>query len=62
MTKYLRRVVTGHTPEGKSVILSDGMAPNVRTKNTGADFIEIWNTSETPALINATEPEPTDGP
>ena len=62
MTKFLRRVVTGHTPEGKSVILSDGMAPNVRTKNTGVDFIEIWNTAETPAPINATEPEPTDGP
>lgn len=62
MTKHLRRVVTGHDSNGKSLILSDGMAPNVRTKNTGVDFIEIWNTNTTPAPITATEPEPTNGP
>ena len=58
----VRRVVTGHDAGGKSVFLSDGMVPNVRTRHTGVDFIEIWNTQRAPAVIRATEPEPTDGP
>lgn len=61
MTKGARRVVTGHTASGKSVVLSDGMPPNVRSKNTGVDFIEIWRSGTTPAPLYATEPEPTDG-
>jgi mannose-6-phosphate isomerase-like protein (cupin superfamily) len=62
MPKPARRVVTGHDANGKSVVLSDGMPPNVRDKGTDVDFIEIWNTSATPAPIRSTEPEPTDGP
>jgi hypothetical protein len=62
MPRYVRRVVTGHTPEGKSVVLSDGTPPNIRDRGTGVDFIEIWNTQCSPAPIVATEPEPTDGP
>lgn len=62
MTRHIRRVVTGHDETGKSVILSDGMPPNVRTKNTDVDFIEIWNTDRTPAPILLHEDEPTDGP
>ncbi|HTP38898.1 MAG TPA: cupin domain-containing protein [Steroidobacteraceae bacterium] len=54
--------MTGHTASGKSVVLSDGMPPNVRTRNTGVDFIEIWRSAATPAPLYATEPEPTDGP
>jgi mannose-6-phosphate isomerase-like protein (cupin superfamily) len=57
-----RRVVTGHTPEGKSVVLSDGTPPNIRDRGTGVDFIEIWNTQSVPAIVTAEEPEPTDGP
>jgi hypothetical protein len=62
MPKQARRVVTGHDPSGKSIVLSDGMPPNVRDKKTGVDFIEIWNTPRVPATIVAQEPEPTDGP
>jgi mannose-6-phosphate isomerase-like protein (cupin superfamily) len=62
MPRYARRVVTGHTPEGKSVVLSDGQPPNIRDRGTGVDFIEIWNTASAPALVRADEPEPTDGP
>ncbi len=62
MTKPARRVVTGHDAQGKSVVISDGMPPNVRTKGTDVDFLEIWNTATTPAPLLATEPEPTDGP
>lgn len=57
-----RRVVTGHDPAGKSIVLSDGTPPNVRDRGTGVDFIEIWNTPGVPAIVTATEPEPTDGP
>ncbi|MGC3983063.1 MAG: cupin domain-containing protein [Steroidobacteraceae bacterium] len=60
--KFIRRVVTGHDVNGKSVILSDGMPPNVRDKGTDVDFVEIWNTAAAPAPIMAVEPEPTDGP
>ena len=45
MTKPARRVVTGHDAQGRSVVLSDGMPPNVRDKGTGVDFLEIWSTS-----------------
>src|SRR5277367_2897506 len=62
MTKAARRVVTGHDAVGKSVVLSDGMPPNVRDKGTGVDFLEIWNTVGAPASLEAEEPEPTDGP
>jgi Cupin domain len=62
MPKPARRIVTGHDDAGRSVVLSDAMPPNVRDKGTGVDFIEIWNTSATPAPICSHEPEPTDGP
>lgn len=62
MPRYARRIVTGHTPEGKSVVLSDGTPPNIRDRGTGVDFIEIWNTTASPAVVLADEPEPTDGP
>lgn len=62
MPRPARRIVTGHDESGRSVVLSDGMPPNVRDKGTGVDFIEIWNTTASPAAIRSTEPEPTDGP
>jgi hypothetical protein len=62
MPRYARRVVTGHTPEGKSVVLSDGAPPNIRDRGTGVDFIEIWNTSTVPTVVLADEADPTDGP
>jgi mannose-6-phosphate isomerase-like protein (cupin superfamily) len=61
MTRPARRVVTGHDAQGRSVILSDGAPPNIRTKGTGVDFLEIWSTAGAPACLDATEPEPTDG-
>lgn len=54
-----RRVVTGHAPDGRSVILSDDAAPATRTVADGAAFHEIWNTGAAPAPIAADEPEPT---
>lgn len=56
-----RRIVTGHDPSGKSVVLSDGPTPKTLDIGTAA-FHELWITAQTPAPIAATQPEPTDRP
>ncbi|XVU23554.1 cupin domain-containing protein [Actinoplanes sp. CA-054009] len=58
-----RRVVTGHTPTGVSVVLSDAPVPVSRDLPAdGVAFHEIWNTTATPAPLTATEDEPTTAP
>ncbi|MET0839098.1 MAG: cupin domain-containing protein [Marmoricola sp.] len=61
MSTVPRRVVTGHTPDGVSVVLSDGPVPVSRQNPAdGVGFHEIWNTEGAPALVTAIEPaEPT---
>ena len=56
-----RRVVTGHTADGVSVVLSDGPVPVSRSlPEDGVEFHEIWNTEGAPVRIVAAEPnEPT---
>jgi hypothetical protein len=50
MTKSIRRVVTGHDAQGKSILVIDGAAPNVSTRRTGAVTVtELWETTESPA-------------
>ena len=54
----VRRVVTGHDPDGKSVVLSDGPPPqhhNMSGPAVGADFVEIWSTPD--AVPNLTSVE-----
>lgn len=62
MTTAPRRVVTGHTSDGVSVVLSDGPVPVSRDlPEDGVSFHEIWNTEGAPARITATEnTEPTE--
>ncbi len=62
MSNVPRRVVTGHTPEGVSVVVSDGPAPLSRDlPDDGVSFHEIWNTEGAPATITAVEvTEPTE--
>jgi quercetin dioxygenase-like cupin family protein len=57
-----RRVVTGHNPDGVSVVLSDGPVPTHRyMPQDGVGFSEIWQTEDAPAPIHAVEPsEPTE--
>jgi mannose-6-phosphate isomerase-like protein (cupin superfamily) len=57
-----RRVVTGHSADGVSVVLSDGPVPVSRSlPDDGVEFHEIWNTEGAPARILAVEPcEPTE--
>ena len=60
MSDVPRRVVTGHTADGVSVVLSDGPVPVSRDlPDDGVSFHEIWNTAGAPARITATEDEPT---
>jgi mannose-6-phosphate isomerase-like protein (cupin superfamily) len=56
-----RRVVTGHDNSGKSVVLSDGPPPQrhpMHGPDVGADFYEIWNSTQTVPRLTAAEPEP----
>jgi mannose-6-phosphate isomerase-like protein (cupin superfamily) len=49
-------VVTGHTPDGVSVVVSDGPVPVTRElPEDGVAFHEIWSTEGAPAPINAVE-------
>ena len=62
MSSRPRRVVTGHTPDGVSVVVSDGPVPVSRElPEDGVAFHEIWNTTGAPALVSAREEvEPTE--
>ena len=59
-TAPFRRVVTGHDAQGRAIIQED--APPPRTQLVGGDrgamFYEVWNTRQTPALIDRTSGEP----
>jgi mannose-6-phosphate isomerase-like protein (cupin superfamily) len=63
MTNPPRRVVTGHTPDGVSVVVSDGLVPVSRQiPEDGVAFHEIWSTTGAPAPIDAVEDsDPTQG-
>jgi quercetin dioxygenase-like cupin family protein len=51
MIKTIRRVVTGHDPRGRSVIVSDGPSPHVLTIPGRTDFAltNLWVTDRAPA-------------
>lgn len=54
-----RRIVTGHTPDGRSIVLADGPVPHVRSV-PGARFDEVWSVASAPAAIGlAPAGEPT---
>ena len=67
MSEVTRRVVTGHRPDGRSVVVSDAVVPHVRGV-PGARFDEVWSTAATPERLDlapANEPTsetPTIGP
>lgn len=55
MASGIRRVVTGHDPNGKAVVLMDGPAPNVKVRPVGG-FVStlLWVTDTGPADISGT--------
>ncbi len=56
----VRRIVTGHDEQGRSVFLQDGPTPRVARIGGahGPLFFEVWNTREAPARIEAAPQEP----
>jgi mannose-6-phosphate isomerase-like protein (cupin superfamily) len=60
MGKAVRRVVTGHDAEGRSIVQQDGAPPRVVTLGgeAGTTFHELWNTRATPAPIDRASGEP----
>jgi hypothetical protein len=58
MAQQIRRVVTGHDADGKSVVLSDGPPPQhhpMQGPSVGADFVEIWSTPRPVPQLTSTE-------
>lgn len=56
-----RRIITGHLPDGRSVVLSDSPVPHVRSL-PGAQFDEVWSVPSAQVVLGL-EPagEPTSG-
>ncbi len=63
MSQNIRRVVTGHDENGKSVCISDGVATNVlkRDNRPGVALTNFWECTTTPAEYDGAE-ETVDGP
>ena len=63
MTPPVRRVVTGHNAQGKSIIVSDGPAPVVYSppRNPNVSLTDLWLTDRTPAS-NAGSADSTSAP
>ncbi|HEY2134449.1 MAG TPA: cupin domain-containing protein [Xanthobacteraceae bacterium] len=50
MPKNIRRVVTGHDAEGRSVFVMDGASPHVFSRGTGSVVVtDLWETHAAPA-------------
>jgi quercetin dioxygenase-like cupin family protein len=64
MTGFVRRIVTGHDKNGKSIVISDELTPTLKTNplRPGHRSTEVWRTNASPAPISATESDPTLGP
>lgn len=60
----IRRVVTGHDENGKAIVISDELAPAVRTNplRPGHISVDLWKTDSMPVVLRRTEPDPTTGP
>lgn len=54
-----RRIVTGHDQTNRAIIQSDGVPERVQTlSGNGPTFYEIWNTRQSPAMIDRASGEP----
>lgn len=52
MARAVRRIVTGHHPDGRSMVVMDGPAPNVKQREAGNASTLLWVTDETPADVS----------
>jgi mannose-6-phosphate isomerase-like protein (cupin superfamily) len=60
---HVRRIVTGHDAQGRSIVTEDQAAPSVHTnpKRVGYCLTQLWMTDQTPAFVG-NEPDPTTRP
>lgn len=60
MPTNVRRIVTGHDEDGRSIVQEDGPPARVVTLGgeSGTTFHEVWNTRATPAAIDRGSGEP----
>lgn len=60
MRRAVRRIVTGHDAQGRSVVQEDGPPARVATLGgeSGTTFHEVWSTRSTPAPIDRASGEP----
>lgn len=51
MVQRIRRIVTGHDHDGKSMIIMDGQAPNILEMESmpGVALTDLWRTTASPA-------------
>lgn len=55
MARPVRRVVTGHHADGRSTVLIDGAAPNVRQRRAGNASTLLWVTDQSPAGVSGAD-------
>ncbi|HEX8626193.1 MAG TPA: cupin domain-containing protein [Allosphingosinicella sp.] len=60
MGRAVRRIVTGHDSQGRSIVQEDGPPGRVVTLGgeSGTTFHEVWSTRSTPAPIDRASGEP----
>ncbi|HEX8466372.1 MAG TPA: cupin domain-containing protein [Allosphingosinicella sp.] len=60
MAGPVRRIVTGHDSQGRSIVQEDGAPARIVTLggDSGTTFQEVWNTRSTPAPIDRASGEP----
>lgn len=63
MPLQMRRIVSGHNAQGKSIFIMDGNVsiPSGRRTSAGTSVVELWQTDCTPA-DNSGDRDPTDHP
>ena len=63
MALKIRRIVSGHNAEGKSIFIMDGEVglPAGRRTSAGTSVVELWQTDQMPA-DNTGDKDPTDHP
>lgn len=52
MSEAPRRIVTGHAPDGSSVVTRDERLPAIVNPTVGVSFFEVWNTQAMPVPVD----------
>jgi len=59
MLREVRRIVTGHDAQGRSIIAQDGPPPrSIDVGGRGVTFHEFWHTKSVPAKLDRASAEP----